>query len=162
METVQMLGSLGEFVSSIGVLATLIYLATQIKQTQRAINANTFQSTTDTTVHLFSISASSATLSEALAKANADEELTAVESTRVENLWRALIRNYENFFFQWQQGALGEERLLQYGQRLSRMRWRAGGTFLEVWQQDRPSVSEAFATWVEGQFEQYGEGEETS
>ena len=157
METVQMLGSLGEFFGSIGVLITLIYLATQVRQTQRAINANTFQSTTDTSVNLFGLTASSATLSEALSKANAGETLTAVEWTRVANLWRALIRNYENFFFQWQQGTLPEGRLTQLGLRLSRVRWASDEIFLQVWQQERDATSEEFVAWAEAEFEKYAE-----
>ena len=41
--TIQELGSIGEFISSIAVLVTLIYLALQVKQTRNATVASTMQ-----------------------------------------------------------------------------------------------------------------------
>ncbi len=41
METIQMLGSLGEFVGAIAVVATLVYLAIQVRHSKEAIEANT-------------------------------------------------------------------------------------------------------------------------
>ncbi len=39
--TLQDLGNIGEFVGAIGVVASLIYLALQVRQTSRQINQNT-------------------------------------------------------------------------------------------------------------------------
>jgi len=47
--SVQNLGSVGEFVSSIAVVATLIYLAIQTKQTQKMIRGQTRQSWAEAT-----------------------------------------------------------------------------------------------------------------
>ena len=41
METIQMLGSLGEFVGAIAVVATLVYLAIQVRHSKEAMQANT-------------------------------------------------------------------------------------------------------------------------
>ena len=41
METIQMLGSLGEFVGAIAVVATLVYLAIQVRHSREAMEANT-------------------------------------------------------------------------------------------------------------------------
>ena len=41
MEIIQMLGSLGEFVGAIAVVATLIYLAIQVGHSKEAMDANT-------------------------------------------------------------------------------------------------------------------------
>ena len=41
METIQMLGSLGEFVGAIAVVATLVYLAIQVRHSKEAMEANT-------------------------------------------------------------------------------------------------------------------------
>jgi hypothetical protein len=41
METIQMLGSLGEFVGAIGVVATLVYLTIQVRHSKEAMEANT-------------------------------------------------------------------------------------------------------------------------
>ena len=41
METIQMLGSLGEFVGAIAVVATLVYLAIQVRHSKEAMEGNT-------------------------------------------------------------------------------------------------------------------------
>ncbi len=41
VETIQMLGSLGEFVGAIAVVATLVYLAIQVRRSKEAMDANT-------------------------------------------------------------------------------------------------------------------------
>ena len=41
METIQLLGSLGEFVGAIAVVATLVYLAIQVRHGKDAMDANT-------------------------------------------------------------------------------------------------------------------------
>ncbi len=41
METIQMLGNLGEFVGAIAVVATLVYLAIQVRHSKEAMEANT-------------------------------------------------------------------------------------------------------------------------
>ncbi len=43
METIQMLWSLGEFVGAIAVVATLIYLAIQLRQNTTSVKASAFQ-----------------------------------------------------------------------------------------------------------------------
>jgi hypothetical protein len=43
METAQLLGSIGEFVASIAVLATLIYLTVQVKQTKQQLKMSGLQ-----------------------------------------------------------------------------------------------------------------------
>ncbi len=50
--TIAELGSIGEFVGSFAVLATLIYLATQIKHSQKFAMAQAFQARTDLSVQL--------------------------------------------------------------------------------------------------------------
>ncbi|HEY5680804.1 MAG TPA: hypothetical protein VIS55_12115 [Pseudomonadales bacterium] len=50
--TIAELGSIGEFVGSFAVLATLIYLATQIKHSQKFAMAQAFQGRTDLAVQL--------------------------------------------------------------------------------------------------------------
>lgn len=41
METIQMLGSIGEFVGAIGVVVTLVYLSIQVRHSREAMEANT-------------------------------------------------------------------------------------------------------------------------
>jgi hypothetical protein len=47
MDTAQLLGNFGEFVGAIGVVATLAYLAIQIRQNTRATHAASHHAVTD-------------------------------------------------------------------------------------------------------------------
>ena len=47
MDTAQLLGNLGEFVGAIGVVATLAYLAIQIRQNTRVTRAASHHAVTD-------------------------------------------------------------------------------------------------------------------
>jgi len=52
------LGALGEFIASFGVLATLIYLAIQMRQNTQALRLNTAQVVTEELQQMFSLLAS--------------------------------------------------------------------------------------------------------
>jgi hypothetical protein len=57
------LGDLGEFIASFGVLATLIYLAIQMRQNTQALRLNTAQVITEELQQMFSLLASDEGLS---------------------------------------------------------------------------------------------------
>jgi len=57
------LGALGEFIASFGVLATLIYLAIQMRQNTQALRLNTAQVVTEELQQMFSLLASDEGLS---------------------------------------------------------------------------------------------------
>ena len=59
------LGALGEFIASFGVLATLIYLAIQMRQNTQALRLNTAQVVTEELQRMFSLLASDEGLSKA-------------------------------------------------------------------------------------------------
>jgi hypothetical protein len=57
------LGAIGEFVASFGVIATLIYLAIQMRQNTQAVRLNTAQVFTEELQQMFSLLASDEGLS---------------------------------------------------------------------------------------------------
>lgn len=57
--SIQDLGSVGEFISSIAVVATLLYLAIQTKQTQKIVRAQTRQSWAEATQYALMTAADS-------------------------------------------------------------------------------------------------------
>ena len=60
------LGSLGEFISSIAVLVTLIYLATQVRLARTEATANSLHHRTSSLIGLFTAAATSDSLAEPL------------------------------------------------------------------------------------------------
>lgn len=121
--TAQLLGNYGEFVGSIGALATLLYLAIQVRQSRESMDANTRavkaqigQARAD------NISAMMRDIvhSDHLARIGA-ERLAAsdkgewVNSLSPEDRYRWLVHllsqfnDFRNQFYQYQQGLLDEE-----------------------------------------------------
>ena len=138
------LGALGEFLGSIGVIATLIYLAIQVRQTQRAVNANTYQALSDTSVSLFALSASTDGIAHAMTKLADEEQLDPIETYRAQNLYRATLRNVENWHYQWEQGLLPGDKIEALAGAMSG--WPAMGIW---WEEEKPKLRPSFVAWVE-------------
>jgi hypothetical protein len=107
--TLDELGSLGEFVSSIAVLITLVYLALQVKQTRRVLEANASQARAEFNKDVVLASATSPDLAELMISLNDGVELTAAQTVRVMNYATANLRNSENLHYQRQIGMLPDD-----------------------------------------------------
>ena len=119
------LGALGEFLGSIAVLATLVYLSVQIRQNTRTIQASeklalaqTYQMRSDALQTMVVQAAGSSHLSPIITKlthagypedAGALDQLTDDERGRF-RLWQiAQQTHWDNMYFQFQQGFIDEE-----------------------------------------------------
>ncbi len=80
METIQMLGSLGEFLGSIAVLATLIYLTIQVRHARSESAVSAMQQRTSHVLALTGGSTTSDSLAEALSLAYAHYGGTPMQS----------------------------------------------------------------------------------
>lgn len=106
------LGAVAELVGALGVVASLAYLAVQIRQnTQhidfntRAIRASTFQSFSDTFGHFEDILLENRDLGQAWVKGLDDEEeLDSSEWILFNNLAHKFFRMYEVLFLQYEAG----------------------------------------------------------
>lgn len=123
--TIIELGALGEFLGSIAVLATLVYLAVQIRQNTRSMEesrklalAQTYQMRSDALQMMLVRAADSEHIGPLITKLtsagypediSALRELSAVERGRF-RLWQiAQQTHWDNMFFQYQQGFIDEE-----------------------------------------------------
>ncbi len=129
METIQMLGSLGEFVGAIAVVATLVYLAIQVRHSKEATDANTrsldesrrlemahaYQARADSAAQAYRQMADSeylAPIRQKLGDAPDRTDLTSLspqELTRWAAWSRGWITDIDNMFYQYQQGFLDQE-----------------------------------------------------
>jgi len=98
--TIAELGSLGEFIASLGVLITLIYLAIQMRQNTKAVRLNTAHSITEEFQEIFSLLASDQSLSEVFMEAAQNEELSGVSRLRYNTFMGSAMRAYENAYLQ--------------------------------------------------------------
>jgi len=83
--TIQELGSLGVFLSSLAVMITLIYLVIEVKRNTKATLDTSMQRSFERFSHVRSIIATSPQLATIVEKALNNEELTSGEERQVEN-----------------------------------------------------------------------------
>jgi len=123
--TILELGALGEFLGSIAVLATLVYLSMQIRQNTRSMDeskklalAQTYQMRSDALQTMLVQAADSEHIGPIISKltdAGYPEDIAALQHlSKVERqrfrLWQiAQETHWDNMFFQYQQGFIDEE-----------------------------------------------------
>ncbi len=108
--TLQDLGSLGEIIGAFGVIASLVYVALQIRNNTNAVVAGTHQALFDSWSGLSSSLTDRVDLSRLLLKAATDyEELAPDELMRFEAFATRLLGQFENAFLQNQRGLLAKE-----------------------------------------------------
>lgn len=123
--TIIELGALGEFVGAIAVVATLVYLAIQIRQNTQAMEesrrlalAQTYQMRADALQEMLVRAADSQHIGPIISRLTRGgypediaplEQLDAEERSRF-RLWQiAQHTHWDNMYYQWQQGFLEEE-----------------------------------------------------
>ncbi len=144
--TILELGALGEFVGAIGVIATLVYLAAQIRQNTRAMEegrrlalAQTYQMRADALQSMLVQAANSEHVGPILVKLTSHgypedigalDQLSSEERGRFRQWQIAQQTHWDNLFFQYQQGFLDKEYYQDaFRERVKRLAptWRALG-----------------------------------
>ncbi len=97
------IAALAELLGAIAVLASLVYLATQIRQNTQMVKSSIRQQLTSSTQDLLFKMTDEA---DVLAKAADGEELTAAEEIKCRQLIRAAFRGYEDYAYQHEHGLL--------------------------------------------------------
>jgi len=92
----QEIGNIGDFVGGLGVIASLIYLAVQIRQNTRAVRSSSYHQAAEQTWNYCLALAQDASLAELIAKQNAGGSLTPAEEIRVNSAFQALVFGFEN------------------------------------------------------------------
>ncbi len=112
------LGALGEFVGAIAVVATLGYLALQIRQNTRRMEestasqeATTYQSLMSQIIELNRGLAADRQLGEIVDKARKGEVLDDVDRRRYGSLITSILRYGDMAYYQYQKGLIDERRL---------------------------------------------------
>lgn len=123
--TIIELGALGEFLGALGVIATLIYLAVQVKHNTQSMNeskrlalAQTYQMRADALQDMLVQCACSTTIGPIIVKltqhgypadADALDRLTPLELGIFKQWQIAQSTHWDNMFYQYQQGFLDPE-----------------------------------------------------
>lgn len=106
--TLSDLGSIGEFVSSLAVVISLIYVAIQIRQNSRETRLASQQRALEASRDMIARMATKE-VSELFAKVQADQEsLTDAEKIQLRLLRSAQLRNIENAYLMHLEGVIDE------------------------------------------------------
>ena len=134
LSTLQALGNLGEFVGTVGVVISLVYLARQMQQNTTSVRAASFNSMVQNSMALLEHSFRDSEFAAFLHRAEMDPgALTPAEKVRWDAYMTAVYRHFGNLVYQYRVGAL------------DRQMWESYQRTLE----DHLRRSPAWAAWFE-------------
>ena len=110
VETAQLLGNFGEFVGAIAVVATLIYLTTQIRQNTTALQSAAAQAVHDNFAAWYSSAQGDPSLLSISTKGMRDfPSLSEAERPQFMAHFMAFCSHIQDAFYKWQEGSLSPE-----------------------------------------------------
>lgn len=150
--SIQDMGSIGELIAALATLATLIYLAIQVRQNTRAITSATFQNiTAEMGKNVEPISAN-ADLAAILVKGMPNPDcLSAEERLRLSSVLVASFRRMESVYVQNKLGSIGDD--LQAGFELSMVSLLATPFGAQWWSGAKVTFYEPFVAHLDKRIE---------
>ncbi len=146
--TISEIGAIGELVGGVAVLATLVYLAVQVREARKALVANTYQSRTDSLGSRYLTTATDTEFLMALFRETEGEDLTALETYRAKWYWRAVTNEIDNAHFQWQQGTFPPEQISAIAKTIG-PNMKSSPLVMEWWESNRAFERPEFSAWVD-------------
>ncbi len=126
--SIQELGSLGEFVAAIATIATLVYLAMQIREYKLGMNSATFHSTMQGFNQINAMLGADPSLAEVLDRGGRDPgSLDPKEQYQFVWLQRCYVNIFENLYQQFLRGACPESYWVRYARELKQTLDTPGG-----------------------------------
>ena len=146
--TLNELGSLGEFISGLAVVVTLVYLAIQIRHNTRAVRSSMHQDMVESTLRIAESMSDNPDVGRIVLKANRDyDNLTREEFIRFEAYAERVFSNFESVFYSYRNSMieqdLWESWEASYLSDLSREAIR------RFWQDERPQHLRDFMNFVD-------------
>ncbi len=150
------LADIADLLAAVGVIASLIYVGYQVKQTQTAVRAGTAQARTDLGVHLIS-SRYTSDIAEVLVKSlDPADPLSEAEKFKLKSFFSAHVRHCQNLYYQWQQGLLDE--YFSYGIARTATYWIKNYPWAEAeWKNAQQTMPPDFAQFINTELEQHPE-----
>ena len=140
---VQDLGAIGELVAAIATVATLVYLAIQIRQNSRSVDAATEDGVTTRFNDINMLVGSNPELGQLLMTGlDQPETLSEAESIQFSFLWRCYMNQYFSLHQLHKQGVLPAERWEIYAREAALWISTPGGA---IWKQENPGMSDFWA-----------------
>jgi len=143
----QDLGALGEFVAAIATLATLVYLAIQIRQNTKSLASQTAQTIMSQAVSTSMDTAANDVLLKILVKLGDGSVLEPHEILQYSIWMEAVMTNYSQIFYEHQHGRLGDDVYFSARRRLTKILAQPGAE--EWWKEWRNDFTLEFQDAVE-------------
>ena len=141
-----------QFLASVGVILSLIFVGVQIQQSRDIAIADIYQQRTALLLQHFSFAVPAETEFRAGMKDRAGEQLNPDEKYALTNRYAARIAYWENNHFQYQIGLLPEE---QWEASKNSIRGRANRqVFLDTWERERFQLRKSFVDEIDGILEE--------
>jgi heme/copper-type cytochrome/quinol oxidase subunit 1 len=108
--TLNELGSLGEFISGLAVVVTLIYLALQIRHNTRAVRSSMHQDMIESTLRIAESLSDNENIGRIVLKADDDyDNLTREERLRFEAYAERVFSNFESVFYSYRNSMIEDD-----------------------------------------------------
>jgi hypothetical protein len=116
------LGSLGEFVSSIGVLITLVYLAVQVRHSKHIAMGHSYQTRVgfridahrhESEPHIAELSTKVGAMENTADFIKNFNKLEEIQKQQYRHITLIQVQQCDNTFYQYSLGLIGEEQMLQ-------------------------------------------------
>lgn len=106
---IQTLGNLGEFVGSIAVLATLVYLSIQTRQSNKVARQQSNSDILNRRQELQLLLTQDDNLNEIISKGLSQEELTSFEAQRFTSYFMTYLHHTQDAYLQYEAGLISKE-----------------------------------------------------
>ena len=141
------LSDLSQIVSAVAVVASLVYVGSEIRQNTEATHAATRQAIAGTDFEYVGATLDPLLLAEAEAKLEAGAELTQTEQFILVERQHLNFRIFENAFYQYRVGLLEAETWQRYRWIIS-LQLATNGPAQKMWAKFGPSFDESFTREV--------------
>jgi len=146
--TLDQLASIGEIISGIAVVISLVYLAIQIRTNTETERTSTYQSIVSDFGALNNTMASTPELSHMFVQAMENyHQLSSDQKARISQVFFQCFRYFENMFYQYQKGYLDDE--VWTGWKRLMLTYYARPGFQTWWEHRRDVYSAPFAIFLE-------------
>jgi hypothetical protein len=150
------IANIAEISAAVLVVASLIYVGYQIKETRKAVRAATAQARTDLGVQLISARWTSDIADLLVASVDDPDSLTKADILKLKGFFTAHVRHCMNMFYQQREGYLDE--FWSYGVSRVTIYWiKNYPWFVDEWEGLKESLPPEFVSFINDELERHPE-----
>ncbi len=121
------IGAAAELVGAIGVVASLFYLGTQIRQNTRSVRASSYHAVVTNLSNLAAAMGRDAPVTDLFVRGQSDlQALSPTEQRQFALLVTSVFRSFEDIFYQFNQNIVDEVVWAGWRRRMTRLFWQPG------------------------------------